>query len=141
MNPQAGKAAFGGDVDSAPPGLGALGGGAPPDPLAAAPAGGAPPPGADAGGDSHVEVHHGGHPDGTPPPTEMTQFHTIAADPTGNPTDIRNHDDYAGADQHVKEVMGQDTGMEGMPDLEGLGANPPGLGEIGGTTSGGGEYS
>src|SRR4249919_2717532 len=94
MNPQAGKAAFGGAVDPAPPGLGALGGGAPPDPLAAPAAGGAPPPGASPD-DQHVEVHHGGNPAGNPPPTEMTQFHTIACDSAGNQNDIRNHDDYA----------------------------------------------
>ena len=66
--------------------------------------------------DEHVELHHGGHPEGQPPPHEGTQYHTIHIQPPPAPPDIRNHDDYAGADEHMQECMGE--GLEDNGDSD-----------------------
>lgn len=81
-----------------------------------------PPPdnGASDETDSFVELHKGGNPSGQPPPTETTQYHTIHG------ADIRNHDDYDGADSHMKECMGE---SDGMGDL-GVGAGDLGGGQL-----------
>lgn len=63
--------------------------------------------------EDHVELHHGGHPDGNPPPHEGTKYHTIHG------ADVRNHDDYESANEHMKECMGESGDDSGMQDSGG----------------------
>lgn len=83
---------------------------------------GMPPPTQTDGGqsDDHVEIHHGGHPQGTPPPSNMTKYHTIAAHSDGSAPEIMNHDDYSSADQHMQQCMGEaaDDGQSDMMNMD-----------------------
>lgn len=100
MNPQAGAAMYGGSDPAMDPNA---------DPNVD------PSAGAD---DTHVELHHGGNPQGQPPPTPTTKYHTIATSTMDMQPDIRNHDDYQSADQHMQECMGAtDDGMDDAGDM------------------------
>ena len=98
MNPQMGKSMYGGNEV---PGLQTVG----------EKAGIAPAEGLEDNGESDCcEMHHGGHPDGQPEPHEGTAYHTIHKGADGNTKEIRNHDDYEGADEHCRECMEGDKG-------------------------------
>lgn len=98
MNPQVGKAMFGGSA----PGMDLIKGGSAASPDQQDDV-------QDQGADDHVELHHGGNPEGDPPPHEGTKYHTIATKTDGSAPEIKNHDDYPSADQHMQQCMGEST--------------------------------
>jgi hypothetical protein len=96
----------------------------------------------------HVELHHGGHPEGQPPAHEGHTHHTIShlhggggggggsephelhnAETEGHEQEIRNHEGYEEANAHMQNTM-----HEGCPECEteaGMNAGGP-IGEFGG---------
>lgn len=107
MNPQVGKARYGDSI----PGLETVG----------EHDGTAPARDLDDNGESDLspsfEIHHGGHPEGDPEPHEGTAYHTIHKDADGTPKEIRNHDDYEGAEAHARECMAEPEHDNGDSDM------------------------
>lgn len=66
----------------------------------------------------HVEVHHGGHPQGEPPMHEGHTHHTIHHPERGGEPHIKNHENYNEAESATRESMG---GEEAVPGAEALG--------------------
>ena len=105
MNPQMGKSMYGDEV----PGLQTMG-----EKDGAAPTAGLE----DNGESDSVEIHHGGHPEGQPEPHEGTAYHTIHKGADGEPKEIRNHDDFSGAEAHCAECMGESEHDNGDSDVD-----------------------
>jgi hypothetical protein len=92
MNPQVGRSMFGKDYREVP-GLSELSRGA----------------GRDLEGETnrdYMELHHGGHPGGSPAMDETHNFHTIHKSADGE-DDIRNHADYDDAEAHMRECIAE----------------------------------
>lgn len=59
----------------------------------------------------HVELHHGGHPGGHPPAHEGHTHHTIHHPHDGGEPQVRNHESYDEASDHVGQSMDPNHGQ------------------------------